>query len=575
MNLVGGAQVVARMACWGAGLLRRRTDWPSPFPDNPRFATPRDAAGLVSDGAVVGVSGLAAQQRASVLFWALRERFLRTGHPRRLTLLNVGGHGSRGLLPGSLDELALPGLCTRLVTSHFETFTGFLDLAAKGRCELQCLPLGVMAELYVALGRGDDSLASDTGIGTFFDPRVGRGSPVQRGDHEQLVTVEDGRLRYRIPRLGVALFNLPAADRNGNLYAKGCATIGDAAELAHAARRAGGTVIANVGRIVAEDPSEIFLPAEAVDAIVLHPDTEQTPGFFHRDPWPAVVAGSRVPVAKALDEALFVSQLAGLTGRLARRGAVEDAMARLAAMTLVAEVSEGSQVAIGAGLPETVARAIFEGGGLDAVTFLVESGVVGGLPAPGAYFGAAFSPREIVSPAEIFRRCRPSLDAACLGALEVDAAGNVNVSKRGRGIRRYSGPGGFVDFTTAARTIVFVSGWMRGGEMTAGRGLVRIGRRGAPKFVERVSETTFDGARGLAAGKKIFYVTPVAVFRLTERGMELAMVMPGIDVARDILDMTPFDVVLPSSGSVPLAPASAVDGRGFRLPAWGRADRGR
>lgn len=568
MDLVGRARTLVRMARWGAALLHRRIDSPSPFPENRRFATPRDAAGLISDGAVVGVSGLAAQQRASVLFWALRERFSKTGRPRRLTLINVGGHGGRGLLPGSLDELALPGLCSRLVTSHFETFHGFLDLAAKGRCELQCLPLGVMTELYEALGRGEDSVVSDTGIGTFLDPRTGRGSPIQGGSREQFVTVENGRLRYRIPRLDVALFNLPAADRHGNLYATGCATVGDAIELACAVKRANGRVIANVGRIVDENRSSILIPAEKVDAVVLYPDTEQTPGYFHREPWPAVTTGSRVPIEDALDEALFVSRLAGMTGRLARRGAVEGAMARLAATTLVTEIAEGSQVAIGAGLPEAVAREIFEGGRLGGVTFLVESGVVGGLPAPGAYFGAALSPREIVSPAEIFRRCRRSLDAACLGALEVDAEGNVNVSRRGRGIRSTSGPGGFIDFTSAARTLVFVSGWMRGGEIAAGQGRIEIRRRGALKFVESVSEITFDAGRALAAGKRIFYVTPVGVFRLTARGLELVRVMPGIDVGRDIVGALSFDVVLPESGRVPLVPAQVIDGTGFRLPSW-------
>jgi propionate CoA-transferase len=90
---------------------------------------------------------------------------------------------------------------------------------------------------------------------------------------------------------------------------------------------------------------------------------------------------------------------------------------------------------------------------------------VGGVPAPGPYFGAAFHPREILSTAQLFARCRSHLDAACLGALEVDGDGNVNVSRRGRGVLRYVGPGGFLDFVAAARTIVFVLGWMRGGEM--------------------------------------------------------------------------------------------------------------
>ena len=237
MSVLRNAQTLARLTRWGAKLLRRDLRRAQLVSGNPKFTTAREAVGRIRDGAAVGVSGLAAQQRASTLYWALREAFEETGHPRGLTLLNVGGHGSRGLLPGSLDELAIPGLCARLVTSHFETFRPFLDLAARGRCVLQCLPLGVMAQLYAALGRGEDSLLSATGIGTFLDPRTGRGSPVRGGRREQLVTVEGDLLRYRIPPIDVALFNLPAADRRGNLYAKGSAMIGDALELAQAARK--------------------------------------------------------------------------------------------------------------------------------------------------------------------------------------------------------------------------------------------------------------------------------------------------------------------------------------------------
>ena len=473
-RLAREAASAARLARWGLAMLHRDTRRPSPVPGSPKFASAREAVERIPDGAVVAVSGLGVQQRASVLFAALRERFEETGHPRRLTLVNVGGHGGRGLIPGTLDELALPGLCARLVTSHFETMPAFLALAAAGRCELQCLPLGVIAQLYDAQRRGEDSVLSEVGLGTFIDPRAGRGSPVQGGPREQLVRVEGSRLRYRLPRIDVALFNVPAADRLGNLYVKGCATLGDSYEIARAAKRSGGLVIANVGRLARPRSAPVFLPARKVDAIVFDPDAEQTPGYFHRDPWSAVTTRSRVPIRAALEQARVASWIGRLGGGLARRSAVDELLFRLAAFTLASQVKKGARIAIGAGLPEEIARVVFESGRLGDVTFLVESGAIGGLPGSGAYFGASFSPRELVSTAQLFARCRRRLDAACLGALEVDGAGNVNVSRRGRGVRHYAGPGGFMDFTSAARTVVFVSGWMRG------RSARRGGRRAAP-----------------------------------------------------------------------------------------------
>jgi propionate CoA-transferase len=94
---------------------------------------------------------------------------------------------------------------------------------------------------------------------------------------------------------------------------------------------------------------------------------------------------------------------------------------------------------------------------------------------------------------------------------------------------------------------------------------VRFRRHGAPKFVERVREITFSGSRALAAGKRVFYATPVGLFRLTARGVELARVMPGVDVRRDVLDVAAMPIVLPDGAAPPLVPASVVTGDGFTL----------
>jgi acyl CoA:acetate/3-ketoacid CoA transferase len=51
--------------------------------------------------------------------------------------------------------------------------------------------------------------------------------------------------------------------------------------------------------------------------------------------------------------------------------------------------------------------------------------------------------------------------------------------------------------------------------------------------------------------------------------MELIRVMPGIDIRKDILDVSPMKVVLPESGSVPVADPSLVTGKGFRLAMGG------
>lgn len=535
------------------------TRYPTPVPENPRFMSPRCAAGLIGDGDVLAVSGLGGNQRASILFWAIRERFAESGHPAGLTVVNLGGHGGRGRAPGTLEELGQAGLCRRLITGHFETFRAMLDLAATGDCELQCIPQGTLALLIDALGRGEDSFVTETGVGTFVDPRVGTGSRVT-GRGEQLVAVDGDRLRYRIPPIDVALFNAPAADRNGNIYVKGCAMIGETAEIARAARRNGGCVIANVGLVVDEGYDRVFLPADMVDAVVYHPATQQAAGIAHAAPWTALTPESDVPIGDALARARFVNWLLGLTPR---RTAVDAAVARLAASALLAHVGPGAHINIGTGLPEQICEILFAAGLHEDVTLLVESGPIGGVPAPGVYFGASFSPRRIVSSAEMFRLCDERLDATCLGVLEADGAGNVNVSRRSDGVRDYVGPGGFIDLTAAASTIVFVSDWTVHGETVVENGAVRVVRHGRPKFVARVREVTFNGPRALAAGKCVLYATPVGLFQLTSRGMELVRVMPGIDVRRDVLERTAMPVIVPAAGTIPLVPAAVVTGEGF------------
>lgn len=536
-----GAQLGRTLLTW----LHHDLDLPPPVPDDPRFVTPRAAARMVRDGDVVAVSGLGGNQRASILFWALRDAFARTGHPADLTIVNLGGHGGRGIAPGTLEELGQRGLCRRLITGHFETFQAMLALAQEGECELQCIPQGTLARLIAALGHGADSLYTTVGVGTFVDPRVGTGSRVG-GNGEQLVQAEEGGLRYRMPPIDVALFNAPAADRHGNVYVRHCATIGETAEIARAARRHGGRVIANVGLLVDPDPSRVYLPADHVDAIVVHPDTEQASGIPHRRYWSALTTEPDVPIGDALAAMRVVNRLVPGTPS---RTATDAATGRLAAATLAARLASGDRIAIGTGQPELVPPLLYAAGLHETVTMLVESGTVGGVPAPGIYFGAAVAPREIVSSAEVFRRCGERLDATCLGMLEVDAALHVNASRRSGAITEYVGPGGFIDLASAARTIVFVSRWMAGD---------------ACKLVPRVREITFAGGAALAAGKCLFWATPVGLFRFTPGGLALVAVMPGVDVRRDVLAATPVPILLPA-GTPPLVPAPIASGQGFTL----------
>ncbi len=220
---------------------------------------------------------------------------------------------------------------------------------------------------------------------------------------------------------------------------------------------------------------------------------------------------------------------------------------------------------IGVGYPEEVCREICESAMRPHYTFTTETGVYGGIPAPGIYFGAAVNPDKMESSAWMFHFYHEHLDAALLGLLQVDSAGNVNVSRRGSSMSDYVGPGGFPSIVQAAKTVIFIGSWMAGARWQVRGDGLRLVKPGRPKFVDRVDEVTFSGAQALAAGKRVYYVTHAGVIELTERGLELVSLMPGIEPERDLFPHTGARIAL--SERLETLPTSVVSGRGFELEA--------
>lgn len=535
---------------------------------NPKFKTARAAARLVPDGACVVSTGMGGTMRASVLYWAVRECFQREGHPKSLTWVAAGGQGGRSRIPGTVEEVGLDGLVTRMISGHHETLKTVLNLAEQGRCELAVLPQGVMVHLIEAQGRGEDSLLTDVGVGTFVDPRVGTGSQVVPGVGEPLVAPEGDRLRYRLPPVTAALMLATAADVEGNVYMVDAPMLSEVREGVRAAKRNGGVSVVTVAAIVPKDESAIFLRADEVDAIVVNPSNEMTMSVPQLSPWREFVPGHAVDVERALKRMKAFNDILKLDPA---RGPVEDALARATASWFTRVARPGAHVCIGYGLPQEVGRLVRAGGLSKDVTFLIETGVYGGLPAPGCFFGMGISPRRLMTSAEMFHFCRGNLDVTLLGMLQADAEGNVNVSRKAPGVKSYIGPGGFMDLVTSAKSIVFVGAWMARADMVLQGGRLSIRKPGIPKFVAKVDEVTFSGKDALAAGKRVYYMTSVGAFRLTPRGLELFQVAPGIDPKRDIVDACPdARIVLPEDGRVVTWDAAVMTGQSFGLQ-WGLA----
>jgi propionate CoA-transferase len=317
-----------------------------------------------------------------------------------------------------------------------------------------------------------------------------------------------------------------------------------------------------VAEVIPPAPGEIVLHADQVDAVVVNPRNEQTGGIPQKKFWSLFTVGGRGDDLAALQKLRFANDLLGFTPF---RGAAELAVARLGAQLFVREVRPGATVNLGVGYGEELVRVLCEHGLHHDVTFTTETGVYGGIPAPGIYFGSAVHPVRLESSAWMFRHYRRHLDATVLGFLEVDSRGNVNGSERGARISDLVGPGGLPNITASAGTIFFIGGWMAGARWDTRNGELRLRRPGKPKFVDQVRTVTFNAGMALEKGQKVFYITNVGVFRLTAEGLLLTDVMPGIDVRRDIIEASEAKILLPSAGEVAKVPGPVVTGKGFSL----------
>jgi len=217
----------------------------------------------------------------------------------------------------------------------------------------------------------------------------------------------------------------------------------------------------------------------------------------------------------------------------------DKVIARRAAM----ELRAGDVVNLGFGISPLVPYILLEEGQGEAVTWAIEQGPVGGVPADGFPFGCAYNAQAILSSPQQFTFFQGGgSDIALLSFLEIGQDGSVNVSKLALRPHVTAGCGGFVDITARARRMVF-SGYFRAGgiELDARDGGMRIvheGRHG--KLVPAVEQVTFNGARALAEGRQALYVTERCVLELRPAGLTVIELAPGIDLNRDVLAQAGF-----------------------------------
>ncbi|MCC5946190.1 MAG: acyl CoA:acetate/3-ketoacid CoA transferase [Bernardetiaceae bacterium] len=487
-----------------------------------KIVSAQDAVELIKDGDTVLVGGFIGAGFAEHLAVALEERFVQTAAPKQLSLVYAAGQGD-GKMRG-LNHFAHEGLLRRVIGGHFGLAPKIGKLALQNKIEAYNLPQGIISQLFRDIAAGKPGLISKVGLHTFVDPAL-EGGKINTKTTEDLVKridIEgDTYLFYKTFPIQIALLRGTTADPEGNITMEKEALILDSLAAAQAVKNSGGVVIVQVERITTrqrQNPQMVVIPGILVDAIVVAPPEHHDQTFA--EPYnPAYTGDIRIPDSSipniALDERKII--------------------ARRAAMFL----KINAIVNLGIGMPEGVASVAKEENILDYITLTVEPGGIGGIPAAGLSFGAVANADAIIpQPSQFDFYDGGGLDQAFLGMAEADGEGNVNVS---RFHDRLAGAGGFINISQNAKSVYFLGTFTTKAQFEVRDGKLHIIKDTENcKFLSKVSQITYSGKYATERAQTVYYITERAVFKLTEKGMELIEIAPGIDLQKDILDKMGF-----------------------------------
>ncbi|TAF33131.1 MAG: acyl CoA:acetate/3-ketoacid CoA transferase [Cytophagales bacterium] len=487
-----------------------------------KIVSAEEAAELINDGDVIATEGFVGIGFAEELALAIEKRFLHSQTPRNLTLLYAAGQGD-GKTRG-LNHFAHEGMVKRIVGGHWGLVPSLGKLALEGKIEAYNFPQGVISHLFRDIAAKKPGTLTNVGLHTFVDPRYegGKMNQTTQEDLVKLIEIEGQEyLFYKTFPLNVALLRGTTADVEGNISMEKEALVLEALAIAQAVKNSGGIVIVQVERVTnfhRTNPQMIVIPGILVDCVVVaKPENHAQTFAEHYNP----SYTGEISVPKSMVKAIPLNS--------------RKIIARRASMFL----KINSVVNLGIGMPEGVASVANEENILDYITLTVEPGGIGGIPAGGLSFGAVSNAQAIVSqPSQFDFYDGGGLDQAFLGMAEADQNGHVNVSKFAN---RIAGAGGFINISQNAKAVYFMGTFTAKSDILIENGQIRIVRDSDElKFTKKVGQITFNGQFAAQKGQTVYYITERAVFKLTDKGLELIEIAPGVDLEKDILQKMQF-----------------------------------
>jgi propionate CoA-transferase len=473
------------------------------------------AVSYIHDGDTVLIGGSGGGHAIpEELIVSLEKKYLKENNPKNLTLLHPVGIGDN--ISQGVGHLAHPGLVKRIVTGALVNSPAFQKRAEQDTVEAYTLPQGALSELMREMAAGRPGLFSQVGLHTFVDPRLGGGRQ-SKCAHEDLVELVNlaGKdwIFYKPYNVDIVFLRGTTADEDGNVTMEREAIFGEMLSMAQATHRNGGIVIVQVARLAQRGTlaaKQVKIPGMLVDLVVVDPAQRQT---YSMDYSPAYAGEIKVP----MDEITPLPHDARKI--IARRAALE--------------LLPGCICNLGSGISTGIATIAAEEGIVDQIVLTNEQGLIGGVPSSDA--GAAVNYTSMIDqPYQFDFYDGGGLDLAFLSFAQVDAAGNVNVSRfNGRII----GVGGFINISQNAKKVIFSGTFTAGNlEMSWPDGKTVIQKEGKfNKFLSAVEQISYNGPFAEERGQEALYITERAVFKRGTNGLELIEIAPGIDLDRDIL----------------------------------------
>ncbi|MCD8007254.1 MAG: 3-oxoacid CoA-transferase [Oscillospiraceae bacterium] len=491
-----------------------------------------DVPSIIHSGDTIAVGGFGAYGCPDELLDAVVQSYKASGSPNGITWVTGIGTGDNTENEIGMNRVSIPGMTGCVIAAHLANCVKLGKAVGRNEIPAYVIPLGVVAHLMRSIAAGEPGVASHVGIHTLADPRNDGccSNQAARDMGREVVKLIDvaGKecLFYPSFPIQVAFIRATYADEDGNLSFDHEALTGMELEMALAAHNSGGIVIAQVEKIVKRGtlkPKTVRVHRKLVDYVLVAKPEFHHQGYATDVYRPELTGEIQVPT-NTLEPLPFDTR-------------------KIATRRAAMELKPGMIINLGIGMPSGVGAVANEEGIGDTILSL-ESGPIGGVPVAGLGFAASVNAECIMSMADTFDFYDGGgLDMTCLGAAEIDKMGNVNVSSFNG---RCTGPGGFINISQSTPEVIFLFAFTAGkNDIIAHDGKLEIRQDGKPvKFVKEVGQVTFSAQYAQESGQKVLYITERAVFRLTEKGLELIEIAPGVDLQKNILEKMDFEPIV-------------------------------